>query len=237
MTIFIFFDNSAYFISTTWFFKIGKTPTALLVRGTRLQCAFQPLGLVYWSSWRCWTVIQSARALSPWKLNSHRLPVEVLHVNTEHEPSFISIKRGHHHGGSQEPRKTQYVSVCDWFSTGTGRRSSASPEATGTGCGWQRKFLPRAPVLGWGQALVCRWEVEGSGLLPSTLRKVVPLPQMNHGDFYSCARWQGGFFRICNLSQAPKAVRGNCFEIYSITFHNFHGNLKSFWSSTEEGIT
>lgn len=87
---------------------------------------------------------------------------------------------------------------------------------------------PEPQTLAGARLVVCRWEVEGSGLLPSTLRKVVPLPQMNHGDFYSCARWQGGFFHICNLSQAPKAVPGNCFEIYSFRFHNFHGNLKSF---------
>ena len=36
------------------------------------------------------------------------------------------------------------------------------------------------------------------------------------------------FFHICNLSQAPKAVPGNCFEIHSIIFHCFSGNFNWF---------
>lgn len=174
-------------------------------------------------------IMQSERALSLWKLNSHRLPLEVMHMNTEHEPSFISIKKSRHHICSREPRKSQYVSVCDWSSIGIGGRSSASPDPTGTGCCWERKPLPRAPVLGWGQAHCL--QVRSGRLRASPLHPLKGSATSTDEPcrFLQLCKMAKRFLsnlQICYLSQSPKAVPGNCFEIYSFALYSFHGNLK-----------
>lgn len=142
--------------------------------------------------------------------------------------------------------KTQYTSVTDplwapgwsWFSGCLQQRyegscrSSPSPEATGTGCCWEGKSPPQSPSPWSGPGLLSVREVEALSLLPAILIKSVTLPQlpvqMNRTDFYGMQDGEEAFFHICNLSQTPKAVPRNCFEIYSITFHNFSGNINQF---------